>query len=228
MQPQGGETGTRSRPGAPVLGVRPGMPARGWGSGPGWRWHGAVGEGPMGRAGSASRGHVAASTRPVKRGGPRCPEAPGASPCASRAHRAGRAVPPAAADGGCQLRSVTFLADPVISISRQVLKSSWKPARRQPRQRLPRGILGLSARPALGCRGGGGWPAQSATCCWSSFLEGISLLLGSSNTHARSLPRRCSRAQSISIHQSQGKPCRKHKKKPYSIAINSTCSQSYL
>lgn len=131
------------------------------------------------------------------------------------------------ADGGRQLRSVTFLADPVISISRQVLKSSWKPAWRQPRQQLPRGILGLSARPALVCRGGG-WLAQSATCCWSLFLEDIGLLLGSSDAHTWLLPWCCSRAQSVNVHQSQRAPCRKHKKAPYSIAINSTCSQSCL
>lgn len=183
----------------------------------------------MGWAGSTSRGRLAARVLLVRRGGPRCPEAPRASPCASRPRRAGRAVPPATADGGRQLRSVTFPADPVISISRQVLKSSWKPARRQPCQQLRRGILSQSARPTLVCRGGGGWPAQSATCCWSLFLVGISLLLGSSDAHARSLPWWCGRAQSISVHQSQRAPCRKYKKKaPYSIAINSTCSQSYL
>lgn len=147
---------------------------------------GGVREGPMGWAGSTSQGQLAASTCPVTQGGPRCPEAPRASPCASRLRRA---VPPAAADGGCQLRSVTFLADPVISISRRVLKSSWKPARWQPRQQLPHGMLGLRAQPALVCRGGGGWPAlvcyggggwpallccgggelpaQLAACCWS-------------------------------------------------------------
>lgn len=91
----------------------------------------------MGWAGFTSWGQPAASTCSVKRGGPRCLEAPGALPCASRLRRAGRAVPPAVADGGRQLCSVSFLADPVISISRQVLKLSWKPAWWQPRQHLP-------------------------------------------------------------------------------------------
>lgn len=53
---------------------------------------------------------------------------------ATHTGRAGRAVPAATADGGRQLRSVTSLADPVSSISSQVLKSPWKPAWQQPRQ----------------------------------------------------------------------------------------------
>lgn len=46
-----------------------------------------------------------------------------------------------------------------------------------------------------------------------SFLEGIVLLLGSSEANTRALPWRCSRAQSISVHQSQREPCRKQKRK---------------
>lgn len=239
----GGGTGETTPPGVEMKrwgesqGHKPGWvlwcwvfagPAWGWGLGPGLRFHGDVRKTPMGWAGSTSRAQLAASTHPVRQGRPRCPEAPGALPCASQPRRAGRAVLLAMADGGRQLHSVTFLADPVISISRQVLKSSWKPVRRQLLQQLPRGILGLSTQLALVRRSGGGWLVQSATCCWSLFLEGISLLLGSSDAHARSLPWRCNRAQSISVHQSQRAPCRKHKKKPYSIAINSACSQSYL
>lgn len=83
---------------------------------------------------------------PCQAGGPRCPEAAGCAPCASLSLQ-----PPAAADGGRQLRSVTSLADPVISISRQVLKSPWKPAWQQPRQR-PRSQCPAGAQPVAGDR----------------------------------------------------------------------------
>lgn len=84
-----------------------------------------------------------------REGDPDAPRLPGVRPVP--ASHSGRAVPLATADGGRQLRSVTPLADPVISISRQVLKSPWKPAWQQPRQH-PRCQRPAGAAPVPGDR----------------------------------------------------------------------------
>lgn len=47
-------------------GHKPGRVFRWWESGPGWCFQGGVREGPMGWAGSASQGQLAASTCPVR------------------------------------------------------------------------------------------------------------------------------------------------------------------
>lgn len=130
---------------------RPEWVLQGWGQ----SFPGDAREEPMGCAGSASPGQLAAT----REGDPDAPRLPGVLPVpASRARRAGRAVPPATADGGRQLRSVTSLADPVISISRQVLKSPWKPAWQQPRQH-PHSQCPAGASPVAGDR----WRVTSGT-----------------------------------------------------------------
>lgn len=103
------------------------------------------------------------------------------TPCQplARSHGAGSAVPPATADGGRQLRSVTPLADPVSSISRQVLKSPWKPAWQHPRQHPH------SQRPAGAVLVAGG--RLGHRCCPRSSRVSVPLL--GSGMHTGPIPR---------------------------------------